>query len=186
MADTAAMDEASYPWWTVLLQGIFGLIIGLLLLGAGDMTTAKGTMLVVQILGWYWFFVGVMNIVLIFVDKSMWGWKLFSGIVGVLAGIGIIQHPLWSTFLVPYVFVIVLGIQGIIIGVVDIIKGFKGAGWGTGLLGALSLILGGWLLAQRAVAALAFPWVAGLFAVGLGILAIVMSFQVRKAQLATA
>ncbi len=185
MSDAFAMKN-ELPWWSVLLQGIFGIIIGLLLLGAGDITTAQGTLVVVQTLGWYWFFVGVMNIVLMFVDHTMWGWKLVSGLVGILAGIAIIQHPLWSTYLVPLTFVIVLGIQGMIIGVADIVKAFQGAGWGTGLLGVLSLILGIWLLSERYVAALAYPWIAGVFALALGIIAVVMSFKVRKEQAAVA
>jgi len=186
MADSTVAARMEVPWWSVLLQGIFGVVIGLLLLGAGDINTAQGTLVVVQLLGWYWFFVGIMNIVMIFVDKTMWGWKLFAGIIGIFAGIAIIQHPLWSTVLVPLTFVIILGIQGIIIGIIDIVRAFQGAGWGTGLLGVLSILLGGWLLSNKYVATLAAPWVAGVFALVLGIAAIVMAFRVRKSQAAMA
>lgn len=186
MADSTAVASMEVPWWSVLLHGIFGVFIGLLLLGAGDMTTAQGTLVVVQILGWYWFFVGMLNIVMIFVDKTMWGWKLFAGLIGIFAGLAIVQHPIWSTVLVPLTFVIILGIQGIIIGIIDIVRAFQGAGWGTGLLGVLSILLGGWLLSNRFVATLTAPWVAGIFAVALGIVAIVMAFKVRKSQAAMA
>jgi uncharacterized membrane protein HdeD (DUF308 family) len=184
MADESSVATVGVPWWSVLIQGIFAVIIGLMLLGAGDLTSAQGTLLVVQIIGWYWFFTGIMNLVLMFVDHSMWGWKLFSGLVGVLAGVYIIQHPLWSTLLVPLTLVILLGIQGIIIGVIDIVKGFKGGGWGIGLLGVLSILLGLWLLSRPYMAALAVPMVGGLMAIILGIAAIVMSFQVKKLQAA--
>jgi uncharacterized membrane protein HdeD (DUF308 family) len=186
MADTASVEVTEAPWWAVLLQGIFAILIGLLLLGVGDISTAEGTFIVVQILGWYWFFTGIMNIVLMFVDPTLWGLKLFIGLLGILAGVYIIQHPLWSTALVPFTLVIVLGIQGIIIGVIEIVKAFQGAGWGTGLLGVLSIVLGGWLLAERYAATLAYPWVAGLFALVGGIAAIFMSFQVKKVQAAAA
>jgi uncharacterized membrane protein HdeD (DUF308 family) len=184
MSDSVTVEEVVvvYPWWTMLLQGIAGVIIGLLLLGAGDITTAQGTLVVVQILGWYWFFTGIMNLILMFVDSTMWGWKLFIGLVGMAAGISIIQHPLWATGAVPLVFVVILGIEGVMIGIVEIVQGFQGAGWGRGLLGVLSIFLGGWLIANRFVAALALPWVAGVFALILGVAANIFSFQFRKAE----
>lgn len=187
MSDSVAMEEVYVvPWWSVLLQGIAGVIIGLLLLGVGQITTAQGTLVVVQILGWYWFFTGIMNLVLIFVDSTMWGLKLIIALIGMFAGIAIIQHPLYAPLVVGGVFVIILGIEGIIIGIVEIVQAFQGAGWGRGLLGILSILLGGWLLANRFVATLALPWVAGIFALVLGIAAIFMAFQVKKAQAAAA
>jgi uncharacterized membrane protein HdeD (DUF308 family) len=174
------------PWWSVLLNGIFAVIIGLLLLGAGDITKTAGLLTVVQILGWYWFFTGIMNIVMIFIDHTLWGWKLFAGLLGIVAGAYIIQHPFWSTPALLLTFTVLLGLQGIIIGVIDLVKAFKGGGWGVGLLGALSIFLGAWLIAERYMASLALPWVAGVFALGGGIGAIVMSFKVKKEQAAIA
>jgi len=186
MADTASMEVRVAPWWSILLNGIFAVIIGLLLLGAGDITKEAGLLTVVQILGWYWFFTGIMNIVMIFIDNTMWGWKLFAGILGIIAGGYIIRHPLWSTPVLLVTFVILLGIQGIVIGVIDLVKAFKGGGWGVGILGVLSILLGAWLIAERYMAALALPWVAGVFALVGGIAAIVMSFSAKKAQAALA
>lgn len=172
------------PWWAVLLQGIFAVIVGLMLLGVGDITTAQGTFVLIQVIGWYWFFIGMLNLFLLFVDRSMWGWKLFSGIVGILAGLSIIQHPYWATLVVPLVFVVILGIEGLILGVIDIVKGFQGGGWGIGLLGVLNIIIGAWLLAERYVAALALPWAIGVIALVMGVIGIFMSFRVRKEQMA--
>ena len=95
------------PWWLVLIQGIAGVIIGLLLL----INPLKTTVFLVQFLGIYWFVSGIFGIVSIFLDKSMWGWKLFAGLLGIFAGVLILQHPLWSTLLVPATLVIILGIR---------------------------------------------------------------------------
>ena len=140
MAEAAApfSEEKSVPWWLVLIEGVAAVIIGLMLLAKPGMTTA----ILVQILGIYWFIAGILSIVGIFIDSSAWGWKLIVGILGIAAGIIIIRHPLWSTILVPTTLIIVLGIQGLIIGVVNIVRAFKGAGWGAGILGALSIIFG--------------------------------------------
>lgn len=183
MTDAVSSRTArtSVPWWLVLLQACFAVFIGLLLVGAGDIETAQGTMLVVRILGWYWFFVGILDIVFIFVDHTMWGWKLFSGGLGIIAGLYIIEHPIWATLVVPATFVIVLGIIGIAMGISDIVKAFTGGGWGIGALGALSIVLGLWLLSNRLTATLVFPWVAGILAIAFGIAGIFAAFRARSA-----
>jgi uncharacterized membrane protein HdeD (DUF308 family) len=168
-------EKIGYPWWLVLIQGIASLILGLLLLVSPAMTT----FVLIQFLGIYWFVSGIFGIVSIFIDKTMWGWKLFSGILGILAGIVIIQHPLWSTILVPATLVIILGIEGLAIGIASLIQAFKGAGWGTGILGALSIIFGLILLFNPLVSAIGLPLVIGIFAIIGGIAAIVMAFKIK-------
>ena len=163
------------PWWLVLLEGIAAVIIGVLLLAEPRMTIT----VLIWIMGIYWFVSGIFSIISIFIDSSAWGWKLFIGILGILAGLVIMRHPLWSSFLVPAVAVIVLGIQGLIIGVVRLIQAFQGEGWGAGILGVLSIIFGIILLANPFIAGLTLPWVLGIFAVVGGILAIIMAFRLK-------
>ena len=174
-ADTAMAPEKPIPWWLVLIEGIFAIIIGILLLSKPGMTTA----ILVQVLGIYWFIAGILNIVSIFIDHRAWGWKLIIGILGIIAGLIIIQHPLWSTALVTTTLIIVLGIEGIIIGGVNIVRAFRGAGLGVGILGALSIIFGIILLANSLLAATTLPVVLGIFAIVGGILAIIMAFRMK-------
>ena len=174
-ADTAMAPEKSVPWWLVLLEGIFAVIIGILLLSKPGMTT----LVLVQVLGIYWFIAGILSIVSIFIDHSAWGWKLIIGILGIIAGLLIIRHPLWSTLLVPTTIIIVLGIEGLIIGGVNIVRAFRGGGWGVGILGALSVLFGIMLLANPRIAALTLPFVLGIFAIVGGILAVIMAFRMR-------
>jgi uncharacterized membrane protein HdeD (DUF308 family) len=96
------------------LEGIAAIIIGLLLLTSPAMTA----IVLVQLLGIYWLIAGIFQIVAIFMDSSMWGWKLFSGVLGIIAGILILRHPLWSALLVPATLVILLGLLGITIGII--------------------------------------------------------------------
>jgi uncharacterized membrane protein HdeD (DUF308 family) len=174
-ADTAVAPEKSIPWWLVLIEGIFAIIIGFLLLSKPGMTTA----VLVQVLGIYWFIAGILNIIGIFIDHTAWGWKLIIGILGIIAGLLIIRHPLWSTLLVPTTIIIVLGIEGLIIGAINIVRAFRGGGWGMGILGALSILFGIILLANPKIAALTLPFVLGIFAIVGGILAIIMAFRMR-------
>ncbi len=64
------------------------MIIGIMLLTKYRQTTA---IVLVQILGLYWLMRGIFDIVSIFVDHTAWGWKLFMGIIGIIAGIVILR-----------------------------------------------------------------------------------------------
>lgn len=174
-AVVSAQEDYGVPWWLVLVQGIAAIIIGALLLIA----PAKTVVLLVQFLGIYWLISGIFSIVSIFLDSTAWGWKLFAGILGIIAGIIILQHPLWSALLVPTTLIIVLGIQGLIIGVINIIQAFRGGGWGIGILGAISIAFGIILLANPLLGAVALPWVIAIFALVGGVLAVVQAFRMR-------
>src|SRR5690606_24335857 len=75
-----------------------------------------------------------------------WGWLLLGGALGIIAGLLVLQHPLWSAILVPTVVVIYLGIYGIVIGVIHLAEAARGGGWGIGVLGVLGIALGALLL----------------------------------------
>ena len=82
-AEDARMDvemrETTFPWWLVLLEGIFAAIFGFLLLIAPG-----GTLVfLVQVLGFYLLINGVLRLVSIFVDSSLWGLKPAIGILGI-------------------------------------------------------------------------------------------------------
>ncbi|MEJ2599147.1 MAG: DUF308 domain-containing protein [Anaerolineales bacterium] len=163
------------PWWAILIQGIFSLLIGLLLLISPGVTT----FVLIQFLGFYWLISGIFGIVTIFIDSSLWGWKLFAGILGILAGLAIIQNPLWSTLIVPSILVIILGVEGMIIGVVSLIQAFSGGGWGAGILGALSILFGLLLVANPLIAAGTLVILMGILGLVGGIIAIFYAFRVR-------
>ncbi len=175
-ATTAEQAEGTQvPWWLVLIEGIALIILGLLLLA----NPAQTSVIVIQVLGIYWLIVGIIKIVSIFIDSSMWGWKLFAGIVGILAGILILQHPLYAPLLVGAALVIILGIQGLIMGIVGLIQAFQGAGWGVGILGVVSILIGILLLANVWLFTFSLPWVIGILAIVGGIIAIIAAFRVK-------
>jgi len=178
MTTTVAQSEQqTYPWWLLLINGIAAIIIGFLLLTSPLQTVVA----LIQILGIYWLISGVVTLVAIFVDSSQWGWKLISGILGVIAGLLVLQHPLWSTLLVPTTIVFIIAIQGIVIGVIGLIQSFQGGGWGAALMGVISLVLGILLLSRPLLAATTLPFVFGGFAIVGGIAAVIGAFQLRNA-----
>lgn len=176
MTAAVSLERPLIPWWLVLLEGIAAVIIGILLL----VSPAQTIPILVQVLGFYWLITGILSLVGIFVDSSMWGWKLVVGILGVIAGLIVIQHPLWSALLVPATLVLILGIEGILIGVVRLVQAFMGAGWGAGILGVLSILFGLILAFNPLLGALSLPLVLGILGIILGIVAIVMAFRIRS------
>lgn len=166
------------PWWLVLIEGILLIIIGIFLL-----TNPAATFVtIVWVLGIYWLISGIFNIIKIFFDSSMWGWKIFAGIVGIIAGWFLIQNPIGGSVVVSATTVILLGLFGIFIGIVNLIQAFRGAGWGTGILGVISIILGILLLANRFLFTFSLPWALGILAIIGGIVAIFNAFRIRSAK----
>jgi uncharacterized membrane protein HdeD (DUF308 family) len=169
VAPAAPMGEVSFPWWVNLVAGIVLIIVGLLLLTAPVSTTA----VLIQFLALFWLIDGVIRLASLFVNRSGWGWKVCMGVIGIIAGLATLQHPLWATILVPATLVLVVGIMGIILGIVQIVAAFRGAGWGTGLLGAFSVVLGLIIITNPLQGTLALPFVLGFFAILGGIMALV-------------
>lgn len=165
-------NKHDFAWWIILIQGILSIIIGVLFLVSPGMSV----LVLVQFLGIYWLVAGVLSMVSIFVDRRLWGWKLFAGIIGVLAGISVIQHPVWSAVFLPTVLVVILGIQGIFHGIAYIVEAIRGLGWGTAILGVLSILFGIILLSSPLFAAVwlvlflgVASLVGGIFSVGYAI-----------------
>lgn len=174
-AEAVERGRADFPWWLVLIEGIALVILGILLV----IKPGMASLIFVQFLGIYWLIAGIFRIISIFLDRSMWGWKLFAGILGILAGIFVLQYPVWSPVVILSTMVIILGIQGIIYGGIGLFQAFKGAGWGAGILGAVSIAFGIYLLANIGAATLALPWVMGILAIVGGVAAIVMAFRLK-------
>ena len=168
-------DNKLTPWWLVLINGIAALILGILLITS----TGSTVLILVQFLGIYWLVSGIFQIIGMFIDSTAWGWKLFGGILGILAGIVILNHPLISPLIVGSTLVIVLGVQGIVFGIVGLVAAFKGGGWGAGIVGILSIIFGIVLLANPILGAAALPWVLGIFGIVGGIAGIIAAFRMK-------
>jgi uncharacterized membrane protein HdeD (DUF308 family) len=174
-ASESMVQEVAVPWWVLLIQGISALIIGFLLL-----TETGATLLtLVVLLGIYWFVLGIFDLVRMFSDPAGWGWKLFSGIIGILAGLVLIRHPLWSAAIGSSILVWVVGILGLIMGVVFIIRAIAGGGWFIAIAGALGILLGLLLLFHTATTVVVLIYTAGVLLVVGGIVGILGAIMLR-------
>jgi uncharacterized membrane protein HdeD (DUF308 family) len=174
-SETTAVEKSGRPWWLLLLEGIVAIIVGILLFTS----TEKTVVVLVQFIGLYWLIRGIFDIVSIFIDHTAWGWKLFTGIIGIIAGVLILQNTLWAAFFVPTIMVWILGLYGIIGGIVMLIQAFQGGGWGVGIMGVILILLGIFILANTLLSTAVAIWLSGFVLVIGGIVAIVQAFRQR-------
>ena len=178
-----SFKSAPRPWWLMLIDGILIFIIGAILLWAPAKTKVETYMLLVWFLGFYWIFRCILDIVSMFIDHTAWGWKLFIGIVSIAAGGYIVAYPVASALVLPKIFVLVLGIWGLMYGIILLIMAFQGGGWGPGILGALGIIFGLLLMGNYFVPGMGLTmlWTMALFGVVGWIIMIVQAFRMRSA-----
>lgn len=165
-------------WWIFLLQGMAGIVLGLLLVFEPGATTIA----IVTFLGVYWLIMGIFALVRVFVDQSVpWIWSLLIAIVGILAGLSIIKHPLLAAVGVPTAIVVIIAIQGLLMGGLEIISAFLGAGIVSFILGAIYIAISLLLLAKPVAAAITLPMIFGvlLLVQGAAILAFALVMRAR-------
>jgi uncharacterized membrane protein HdeD (DUF308 family) len=172
---SAAAGIEAFPWWLVLLQGIIAIILGMVLLFWPGITL----LVLVTFIGIYWFATGILVFFSAFIDRSRFGWKILSGILGILAGLVVLSYPIYSAILLPTLLILFIGVWGLIIGFVTLFQAFGGAGWGAGILGVISIIFGLLLLANPLVSAALLILMIAIFAIIGGIAAIFLAFRLR-------
>src|SRR5947209_2371534 len=174
-----AVESPGTPWWVVLVEGIFALIFGILLI------TAPGTtsLFLVTVLGFYWLIRCIFSIIEIFIPNTgiHWGWLLFMGILGIVAGMVVLRNLVYATAVVGTFVIVFLAVDGLIMGIMGLIRAFTGGGWGPGILGILTIIIAIFLFTNLLGAVLALPIVLGAFMIVGGIVAIFYSFRIRRA-----
>ena len=159
MTTTTYDDKADR--YMYLFGGITSLVLGILLF---TQTTAA-LAVVMLLIGLMWFIQGIFALLSIFIDKTKWGWRLFWGVIGIAAGLLVFNNPVASTAVVPAVLAIILGVFGLIIGIAALIGAFQGEGWGMGIFGVISIIIGLLLMFNSLVGGQVLVWLSALLLV---------------------
>jgi uncharacterized membrane protein HdeD (DUF308 family) len=180
---TARTQPQPRPWWMTLMIGIFAIIIGAILLWAPAKTKVDTYQVLIVALGLWWVISGVLDLVHMFQDHSRWAWKLFMGVVSIIAGTYILEYPVASGIALPQIMVLIVGIWALMYGLMMILMAFRGGGWAAGILGAIELFFGFVLIGSYGMpgAGLSFLWGAAFCAFIGGIFLIVIAFAQRRA-----
>ena len=90
----------------------------------------------------------------------------------IAAGLIVLQNPVESTAVVPAILALLLGIFGLLIGISFLIAAFQGEGWGVGIFGVISILIGLLLMFNSLVGGQVLVWLTALLLViqgGVGI-----------------
>ncbi|MEZ4771030.1 MAG: DUF308 domain-containing protein [Caldilineales bacterium] len=184
MTATAAPAKST-RWWIILVEGILAIILGLFLLVSPVRTAAALTLA----LGIYWIIIGILDLVSLLRDRTAWGWRLFIGIIALLAGGVIVSgfigndrplaEALGTTLMVGMAITWVIGFMAIFYGIVALIAAFRGGGWGAGVMGVIGIVFGLLILGNTAIAAASLPFALGILFIFGGIVLLVAAFRAR-------
>ncbi len=161
-------------WWLFLLRGAAAILFGILALAAPG--AALFTILAFLAA---WFLVdGVATIVqAVAGPKERHGfWFWVDGIISILAAAVVLFLPGASAVTL----VIVAGVWSIIVGVMRLITAFRVQDVWLGLLGAVTVFIGAWLIVNPGPGLLALIWLVALQAFLVGALFLALGWRLRR------
>lgn len=163
-------------WWVPLVRGIAAIVFGVLTFVWPGLSILALVLLVAA----YWIVDGGASIWFAVKEKH-WGWPFWGGLLSLVAGLVAALQPGIATFSL----VLVIAIWALIRGAFDMYTAIRlrdeiDFEWWLGASGALSILLGGLLLARPGAGALALVYVIGGFAIAIGALLVFASFKLRK------
>ena len=176
MVETVQADDQ--PWWLVLIEGIALLALAFLMFTAPGATLA----IIAELVGFYLLIAGIVAVVGLTRDRSSWAVRLIAGILGIVAGLAVIRHPLWSAVFIPAALTVFVGAVGAAKGVLDIVRAFPERNWGGVIVGIVGILIGLILLANPLLGVAALPILLGIVAGLGGAAAIAVAFVTRRAR----
>jgi uncharacterized membrane protein HdeD (DUF308 family) len=173
------LETLARNWWAIVLRGVCAILFGLcaffwpgitlavLVLFYGAFALADGILAVI------WSFVGRRE------GAFPWG-MLLAGLLGIVVGVMTFIWPGLTALALLYLIAFWAILRGIfeIIAAVHLRRELEGE-WLLGLSGALSILLGIFLVLWPGAGALAVLWWVGAFAIVFGILSIILGFRLK-------
>jgi uncharacterized membrane protein HdeD (DUF308 family) len=179
----AIPNNAGFSRWVYIVWGILSIIAGFFLVTRPAVTA----LVLIEIMAIFWIVGGIFDFVRAIAERGdYWGWQIVIAIIGIIAGIYIIANPIIGTTFTIRIAYFLLAIYSIIAGIMNIFWGFKnpeGTTWSAIIIGAIQIVVGGWLLFnwQAGLGVLVFVPVVGIFMLIGGIFAIIASFFANQA-----
>jgi uncharacterized membrane protein HdeD (DUF308 family) len=138
-------------FWITLIRGILAISLGTALLIQPD----KPRPMLGNFMGMYWLVAGVMSLRWGASGERAGGVPMLAGVIGVLAGLGMLSRSLAPSYVAEEVFFSILGLVILLTGLLHIFGGFRTGpdqvrewSWTSFLLGLFEVILGLMLIAS--------------------------------------
>jgi uncharacterized membrane protein HdeD (DUF308 family) len=180
-------DPARFPavralarsWWMFLLRGLAGIVFGVLVW----LLPGAGLVAILAFLAAWLFVDGVMSVVqAVRGGPDLKGrhrsrtWLGIDGVLSILMALVVLALPGLSAVAL----VVMVGAWAIAVGVLRIVLGWRAGDWLLGLLGALSVLVGIWLVLAPGPGILALVWLVGLQATVMGFLFLAFGWRLRR------
>jgi uncharacterized membrane protein HdeD (DUF308 family) len=176
------LDVMARNWWMLALRGVAAILFGIIVFAA------PGIALSALVLVWavYALVDGVFTIASALQNRTnnpRWWVQLLEGIIGILAGIGVILFPPLAIEVLYYVIAFWAIFTGVleIIAAIQLRKEIEGEFW-LGLSGLLSIIAGILLIVFPLTGLLVLTWLLGGYAIMFGVIMILLAFRLRGMQ----
>ncbi|MGB7570211.1 MAG: DUF308 domain-containing protein, partial [Methanothrix sp.] len=112
-------------------------------------------------------------------DRTDWVWRAVNGILGILAGIVVINYPLFSALFIPATLVTIAAILAIGFGVLRLYWALK-EGWSSAIAGVLNIILGLLILGHPMLGIITLVYVAAILSIVGGVATIYLAIKMRN------
>ena len=171
-------------WQLFMVKGVVLLITGLILLIFPEATLAT----LIFIMGIYWLIDGVATIVKSFNERHYakhWGWGIFTGALGTLAGLVVLSQPMLSSVLTTSFLMWFIGFSALIYGFSGLFTAFqikqKSTGKSAMVFGSIfSILFGLILISSPYFSALVIVYTIGVIAIIGGVIIITMASNIKK------
>jgi uncharacterized membrane protein HdeD (DUF308 family) len=163
-------------WWLFILYGVFAILFGILIVAWPSL----GVFTLVVLFGAFALADGILSIIAAFTVKDRRAWRIFRGIVGIVAGVVALAWP----DITAVALLAVIAAWAFVMGIVELVFAIAtptsaGNRFLLALGGVFSIVFGIFLVARPGLGALAVVWIIGLFAVLYGIYSIVFGVNLK-------
>jgi uncharacterized membrane protein HdeD (DUF308 family) len=162
-------------WWVWLLRGIVAILFAVLAFAQPGITLAA----LVLLYGAYVLVDGAFAVSAGIMTKT-WG-LILSGVLGIIAGALTFAYPGITALVLLYI----IAFWALLTGILEIIAAIRFRKeieneWMLGIGGALSVLIGLWMIARPGVGALSIVWLIACYALLYGILMTALAFRLRS------
>lgn len=173
----AAVRAMAAAWWVFAVRGVAAILFGVL----AFLAPGAGLAVILAFLAAWMAVDGVATLYQAVKGPperhGVWFW--IDGIVSLVAAAALLLAPAASALIL----VLIAGIWSVAIGIFRLILAFRLKSVLLGLLGAVTILVGAWLVANPGPGLLALIWLVGLEAVIIGALQIGVAWRLRRIHL---
>jgi uncharacterized membrane protein HdeD (DUF308 family) len=174
-----AIRALARSWWLFILRGLVGILFGILVW----LLPGAGLAFILAFLAAWLFVDGIVSIVqAVRGGPDLTGrhrsrtWLAIDGVLSLLMAVVVVLLPGLSAVAL----VVTVGAWAIAVGVLRIVLGWRAGDWLLGTLGALSVLVGIWLVVAPGPGILALVWLVGLQATVMGFLFLAFGWRLRR------